>query len=455
MTGIGPQGSEQTADALARRIAHSPGDLVAHHKLAIELRALDRAAEALAAIDTAWGSGLRLPETATLRGHILTDLGRFDEALAAYRAAVALRPDFVGAQRAIAQLLPQMGRGGEALDALTEGLARAPVSGVLWVAAMEAAKSHRAHEQLLAWADAAEKRFGNDTMTTTFAANALSALGRDDEAYTRLARALALEPDFAPAHATMAHLLIRLGEPAQAAAAAGEATRLAPDDQSGWALLGVALRLLDDEREHWLCDYERFVVPIDLALEPGLGALLEGRHFAHAHPADQSLRGGTQTGGNLFESAEPMLLRLARQIADQVSEALAHLPSDPTHPFLARNTGQIDFAGAWSVQLASAGFHIGHIHPAGWLSSALYVSLPESVRAGTGEGALTFGVPDAALGLDLPPRRVVQPKEGQLVVFPSYFWHGTTPFESASPRLTLAFDALPAQRSLDNVAVQR
>jgi hypothetical protein len=28
-------------------------------------------------------------------------------------------------------------------------------------------------------------------------------------------------------------------------------------------------------------------------------------------------------------------------------------------------------------------------------------------------------------------------------VFPSYFWHGTTPFEDTSHRLTLAFDALP------------
>jgi hypothetical protein len=77
------------------------------------------------------------------------------------------------------------------------------------------------------------------------------------------------------------------------------------------------------------------------------------------------------------------------------------------------------------------------------LSSALYVSLPEAVRRGEGQGELAFGVPDAALGLDLPPRRVIKPREGQLVVFPSYLWHGTTPFEDETPRLTVAFDALP------------
>jgi hypothetical protein len=40
----------------------------------------------------------------------------------------------------------------------------------------------------------------------------------------------------------------------------------------------------------------------------------------------------------------------------------------------------------------------------------------------------------------------VLPKEGQLVIFPSYLWHGTTPFVAEEPRLTLAFDALPMDR---------
>ena len=60
------------------------------------------------------------------------------------------------------------------------------------------------------------------------------------------------------------------------------------------------------------------------------------------------------------------------------------------------------------------------------------------------EGWIQFGVPDPMLDLGLEPRRVVKPREGTLVLFPSYFWHGTMPFESASPRMTVAFDAVPA-----------
>jgi len=37
----------------------------------------------------------------------------------------------------------------------------------------------------------------------------------------------------------------------------------------------------------------------------------------------------------------------------------------------------------------------------------------------------------------------VKPKPGMLVLFPSYFWHGTVPFEDGGRRLTAAFDVVP------------
>lgn len=41
------------------------------------------------------------------------------------------------------------------------------------------------------------------------------------------------------------------------------------------------------------------------------------------------------------------------------------------------------------------------------------------------------------------PLRLVQPKPGRLVLFPSYWWHGTRPFHSTEPRTTIAFDVVP------------
>jgi hypothetical protein len=113
----------------------------------------------------------------------------------------------------------------------------------------------------------------------------------------------------------------------------------------------------------------------------------------------------------------------------------------------------VRFAGAWSVRLWSSGKHVTHMHPEGWMSSAFYVALPPSLgtpRADGGQaGYIQFGQPPDELGLGLPPRRVVQPRPGRLALFPSYFWHGTVPFEDDAPRMTVAFDMQPVARAAD------
>jgi hypothetical protein len=84
------------------------------------------------------------------------------------------------------------------------------------------------------------------------------------------------------------------------------------------------------------------------------------------------------------------------------------------------------------------------MHPEGWISSALYVALPDEVQNGEEQaGHIQFGVPMSELGLDLPPKRVVRPEVGTLVLFPSYMWHGTIPFTSEQARITVAFDLIP------------
>ena len=445
--GIGPSGSPEQVAKLRQQVIANPADRIARHNLAVELRKCGRLDEALREIERAWNEGLHLAETATMRGHLLADAGRFEDALAAYREAVRVKPDLVEAHTTMASLLPQLGRGGEALNSIREALLRTPQIGALWVEAMAIARGHQAWDELLSLTAAAEARFGADTMITAFAANALSALGRDSEALAQIDAALEIEPNYTPAHTIRAHILLRQGDPAAAAAAAEQTARLDPLDQSGWALLSVAWRLLDDEREHWLCDYDNLVMPIDLGLDPRLSETLAAQHLLAAHPADQSLRGGTQTRGNLFEVDDPVITGLARATKSAIEQRINALRPDRTHPFLKRITGAVQFPTSWSVRLASSGHHISHIHPAGWLSSAYYASLPPEVTAGEGQGELAFGVPDAALGLDLAPRRVVQPQEGHLVLFPSYLWHGTTPFQSSTPRLTVAFDALPVDNS--------
>jgi hypothetical protein len=167
--------------------------------------------------------------------------------------------------------------------------------------------------------------------------------------------------------------------------------------------------------------------------------MLRQLHLMQHHPPEQSLRGGTQTQGHLFLRREPEILAIKALVADAVRQYVAGLPAFAEgHPLLGTARGLLHFEGAWSVKLASQGFHVVHTHPHGWISSAFYVALPEHMGEGHA-GWLQLGAPPPDLRVDLPPYAEIQPKPGRLALFPSTMWHGTVPFDDGE-RLTIAFD---------------
>lgn len=451
------RGDPAAAEAAFRAALEiEPGQLNSRHNLGSSLRALGRYEAALAEIDTAIAKGIRAPQSFTLRAHLLAEVGRFDEAVEQYRSVLAKHPDMLDAHETLARLLPQIGRDDEALASYRAAIQAIPDSPELYRSAIGSAKAMHDGETMLEWADAALARFGAAPGRQMDRIAALVLLKRWAEADTELTSVLEREPENGAARVTMAHVLIARGDARAAEPHALRASEIQPLDQAAWALLTIIWRLTGDPREQWLADYERLVAPMALEAPPGWRSVeaflddaaegLERLHVTRIHPAEQSLRGGSQTRGNLFERDDPLVRAIQTSIDGAIRRCLADLPVDPNHPFLGRNTGRAAFAGSWSVRLRSEGFHISHIHQQGWLSSACYIGLPPELGddAENPAGWLQFGVPDAALGLDLAPRRLVRPERGRLVLFPSYFWHGTLPFESASPRLTVAFDALPA-----------
>lgn len=210
--------------------------------------------------------------------------------------------------------------------------------------------------------------------------------------------------------------------------------------------LSLAWRLLGDPRWAWLEGDPRFIGVYDLAdqLEPfdALVNRLRSLHVTDGEPLDQSVRAGSQTDGPLFSRIDPEIALLRTVIRKAVAKHIATLPEmEQGHPLLGLPRDRtIRFAGSWSVRLGGGGFHTNHIHPAGWMSSAFYAALPEP-RAGDDpqSGWLSLGCPEHELGLDLEPIRIVEPRRGRLVLFPSTMWHGTIPFREGE-RLTVAFD---------------
>lgn len=213
--------------------------------------------------------------------------------------------------------------------------------------------------------------------------------------------------------------------------------------------LSIAWRMLDDPRWAWLEGDERLVGIYDLGGDlPGmetLAARLRALHKGTHQPLEQSVRGGTQTDGELFSRIEPEIRALRRAVSEAVERHVAQLPpADDGHPVLNKHRrGLVRFAGSWSIRLVGEGHHANHIHPQGWFSSAFYVALPDQEDRGAPKaGWLTLGEHQKELGIDLPATRAIEPKPGRLVLFPSTMWHGTIPF-AAGERLTVAFDVAP------------
>jgi tetratricopeptide (TPR) repeat protein len=273
------------------------------------------------------------------------------------------------------------------------------------------------------------------------AASQLGDFARADAAFGCLGEAAGP----AAARAMIEHWL-RRGDPAHAAAIAERLLASHPADQLGWALLDTAWRLTGDVRHDWLARRPGLVGAIDLdetVIAAAAGAL-RARHVARRHPVDQSLRGGTQTNGTLFSLRDPAIRALADVIADGVRRYIDALPPhDPGHPLLGPARDRFRFTGSWSVRLMESGFHVAHVHPEGWLSSACYIALPEDLAAqGERAGWLQLGEPPANLNTGLGAFHWIEPKVGRLALFPSYLWHGTLPFAQGE-RLTVAFDVVP------------
>jgi tetratricopeptide (TPR) repeat protein len=283
----------------------------------------------------------------------------------------------------------------------------------------------------------------------------LDELGRVDEALPRLRAALARAPDSPAARRNLVPTLLRIGGTDEALRLIDGLIAQFPDDQQLLAWRATTLRVAGDAAYPRLQDYARLVREYRLTPPARFRDLAEfNAEFARAvlalhrsplRPLAQSLRGGSQTERNLPADV-PVIADFFAMLAEPIRDYLQRLQPQCGHPTDRRRRTDYRIAGSWSVQLQPGGFHTNHVHPQGWLSSAYYIELPERVAAadtdGSRAGWLQFGEPAMPRPV-CAPDLYVQPAPGKLVLFPSFFWHGTVPFEEGGRRLTAAFDVLP------------
>jgi Flp pilus assembly protein TadD len=448
------QRDEEACAAFRAAIEKLPNHPTAALGLATALGRLGRAGEARDAAIAAIDLGHDHPAGHYVLGRALFDLGDYPQAQRHLRQALKLDPTHLDAHAALCELMwMSTGELSQASAALEETLLEHPQLGAL----------HAMKAKLLATA-------GQPELALREAEHALACHPNDPElrltvinlalpiapgtALTHAQTLLRIAPHSPQAQAAQLSAWFAHGDFEQAAAHAEQRLRQQPHDGQARAILAACWRAQGRSEYRQLYDYRTMVYASALEVPAGWSSLadyladlrqvLQQRHIHRGHPLEQTLRGGSQIALD-FDNDDAQVIRAFRQAIDTPLRNYLTALGPGDDPLRRRQNGGYRISGAWSVSLRSQGHHLNHFHGQGWISSACYIDLPADLTHPP-QGWLAFGQPAWQPGQTLPAEYYLRPEPGLLVLFPSWMWHGTLPFDSPQDqrRLTMAFDVLPA-----------
>jgi tetratricopeptide (TPR) repeat protein len=451
---------DEAVSMIERAIRLIPGSAMLNYALGQLCREQGKFKEAAIAYQTAQTLGFDSADLYRNTAESLLESGRSHDAVAFARLGLDRHSTDLELHRVVTRLHVESNSPGDPVEDLIIAARKHRTNASLWETAIGFLKYlDRKDDQRALLREALSSGCPSTPGLQSLEAIGLADEGKYEDMVSSYEKLLSLYPSETGIKFDFAVQLLKADEPDRAEALLVDALKIDPQDQLALAFRCSALRMMNDPREAALVDYERMVFDVQVPVPSGYSSsasyfgevaeVLETLHHTQAHPIDQSVRGGTQTNGFLFRIAEPLIKSLEQQIRIAVAQAISGFPNDPRHPFWGRNVlgtaaSDVLFSGAWSVRLRAQGYHTNHVHPKGWISSALYIAVPDEVAGATDDaGYIQFGAPEDKLGLNLSAVRTVKPEAGKLVLFPSYMWHGTVPFESSQSRITVAFDIVP------------
>ena len=269
-----------------------------------------------------------------------------------------------------------------------------------------------------------------------------------------LEKAFIVNPTYQKIQIIKGEVFLEMGKALEAVKCLDQALKLAPANPWALSLKAIALdatRDADGFKE--LMNYSTFIRTAKSETPDGFKTLGNFNHrlknYIESHetltrePLNISTRKGSQTLGNILADNNHTIQVMKGLVNKVVEDYLANLPEPEEHAFIALKPKAFRLEG-WGVQLERQGHQEPHIHRGAWLSGVYYVSLGDIVGDEDTQGWIEFGRGPAQYYREDEKcsSHLMRPEEGVFVLFPSYFWHRTIPFEKNQNRVSFAFDVV-------------
>jgi len=356
-------------------------------------------------------------------GNALMRLQRVSDAAKAFRRAADLRPDLAAAHNNLGNALHALGRYQDAAEAYRRVLRIDPES-------LET-----------------QRNLGI----------ALEKAGGRDQAIDLYRAILAKRPSWSVAYSNLANALLTTGDARGTIEACERWLAASPSNMEALALKGLALyQAGETDAARHLLDFD-FVRTVMIPIPPGYRSLEEFNaalvEYTLAHPtlhvpgeADPHYHHpALAITATFFGPKDGPAAALEAVTREAVRDYLARIPPGSNHQFLVNPPKRWEFA-SWAAVLHFQGNLTPHIHMDGYVSGVYYPLMPDIVgKPEHGEaGFFELGRPPADFPITARTAIMpVQPKPGMMILFPSYFYHRTIPFQSDQRRVSIAFDVMP------------
>ena len=157
-------------------------------------------------------------------------------------------------------------------------------------------------------------------------------------------------------------------------------------------------------------------------------------------PEDSEVKKGIQTFGNIFDIKSKNMKIFENIILKEIEKYRIFYKNK--NSLFINNWPEDFYLNGWMVNLESNGYQNSHIHQNSWMSGVFYINIPNDSSGK--EGAIRFSLQgfDYQKRKDKSKEKIVKPKIGDLVLFPSSLFHSVIPFNSNENRVCLAFDVI-------------